>query len=246
KTNGSVIFPDGQVIPLDTLERVVKRRKFNDCFLVDHNSLLHLYVFENYRTYKLYEPHMDWPPTLQINGGSLMHTVSVSKPTDEAKNKVDTLGRISGNILDCCFGLGYTAIELIKRGADSVDTFELSEGVIEIAKANPWSNEAFQEKRITLKNKDIVEAITKIDDNYYNSILHDPPNVKIEGNLYSKSFYGQLYRVLKRGGTLYHFVGGGRSDLEYKVNYIKGVMERLSDVGFKVHKSYRGVLAIKP
>lgn len=245
KSDQGVRLPDGQIIKLDDLDRVLKRRHSEDCFLLEDGSPLHLYLFENNQTYKLYEPHIDWPPTLLINGGSVMHTVSVSKPTDEAGMKVRALGNVSGNILDCCFGLGYTAIELAKRGANNVHTCEISSSVIEIAKVNPWSQKAFSNKRISLQNADIAETISGVESGYYDAILHDPPNLKISGNLYSRSFYDQLYRVLKSGGVLYHFVGGGRTPREYKVDYTKGVTKRLSEAGFRVHKSYRGVLAVK-
>ncbi len=246
KSEDGILLPDGQAIKLSILEKAGKKRGQEDCFLLEDDSLLRLYIFENNRTYKLYEPHIDWPPTLLINGGSVMHAVSVSKPTEEAESKVKTLGKISGNILDCCFGLGYTAIELMKHGAASVHTYELSSGVIEIAKANPWSQKAFTNKRILIDNADVAEAVKGIEDGCFDAVLHDPPNVKIEGNLYSRSFYGQLYRVLRRGGALYHFVGGGRTPREYKIDYTRGVISRLSEAGFRVHKSYRGVLAVKP
>lgn len=245
KLDNGVVFPDGQKIASELLKKTNKKRHPEDCFLVQDNSLLYLYSFENNRIYKLYEPHMDWPPTLWING-SVMHTISVSKPTEEAENKVKALGNIHGDILDTCFGLGYTAIELIKRGADSISTFEISQSVIEIAEANPWSKMAFDNSKIRLKNSDIYEVIKTFKNEEFDMVLHDPPNIKIEGDLYSLTFYKELYRILKKGGTMYHFVGGGRISREYKVNYLAGVTNRLFNAGFKkVQKSYRGVLAIK-
>ncbi len=245
KSENEFLLPGGQTIELKILGNANKKRHLEDCFLIENNSLLYMYLFSENRAYKLYESHIDWPPTLWING-SVMHTVSVSKPTEEAENKVNTLGRIFGNVFDTCFGLGYTSIELIKKGATSVYTCELSNDVIEIAKANPWSRETFESKSIELENIDVAKAIVKINDNKFDSILHDPPNVKIEGDLYSLSFYKELYRVLKQGGTLYHFIGGGRTPREYKVNYTKGAVNRLQEAGFrKVSKSYRGIIAYK-
>ncbi len=240
-----LLFPDGQAIKFGLLEKAHKKRNLQDCFSVEDNSLLYLYLFENNTIYKLYEPHIDWPPTLWING-SMMHTVSVSKPTEEAENKVKTIGTINGNALDTCFGLGYTSIELAKRGANTVRTFELSKSVIEIARMNPWSKKAFDNAKIKLENIDIYNAAKTLNDKEFDLVLHDPPNIKMEGNLYSLAFYKEIYRILKNEGRVYHFVGGGRIPHEYKVNYIKGVARRLLEAGFrKVEKSYRGIIAIK-
>lgn len=245
KDKDELLFPDGQKIRLEHFEKINKRRHLQDCFLIEENELVYLYSFEDNSVYKLYEPHIDWPPTLWING-SMMHTVSVSKPTEEAREKVRGLGKIYGNALDTCFGLGYTAIELARSHADSVRTFEHSESVIEIARSNPWSRNAFGNEKIKLENSDIYEAIKDMKDEEFNIVLHDPPNVKIEGDLYSLAFYKELYRVLKSGGTVYHFVGGGRIPHEYKVDYLKGVLRRLSEAGFsRVQKAYRGAIAIK-
>lgn len=245
KTESELILPDGQRINTKDLEKANKRRHLQDCFLINNNLLYYIYSFENKSVYKLYEPHIDWPPTLWINS-SMMHTVSVSKPTEEAVNKVGTLGKIKGNVLDTCFGLGYTSIELARAGADCIKTFEISQSVIQIAQLNPWSKEAFLNKKIKLENSDIYTKIKTLNEQEFDLILHDPPNVKIQGDLYSSEFYTKLYRVLKNNGKIYHFIGGGRIPHEYKVNYVRGVVNRLSKVGFrKVEKSYRGVIAVK-
>lgn len=246
KSEKSIVFPDGQSIDLSIFKKISKKRSEHDCFILEDNTLFFIYSFENSSVYKLYEPHMDWPPTLFING-SMMHTVSVSKPTEEGKLKVDSLGIKNGDIiLDTCFGLGYSSIELLKRGASYVYSYEISESVIEIAKVNPWSSVAFQDKRLILKHDNVTKAIQEFNENYFDNILHDPPNIKMAGGLYSLRFYKEIYRVLKFGGKLYHFIGGGRIPREYKVNYTKGVINRLSEAGFKnIKKSYRGVLAEK-
>ena len=239
-----LIFPGGQELDINTIKKANKRGN-HDCFLLENNSLYFIYIFENQTAYKLYEPHIDYPPTLWING-SVMHTISVSNPVEDAKNKVKLFGEISGEVLDTCFGLGYTAIELKNAGADKVYTYEISKAVLEIAKVNPWSGEAFSSNKILIHNTDIIPTIKKFSEEKFSFILHDPPNIKINGDLYSLAFYKELYRVLERGGVLYHFVGGGRAPKEYKVDYTKGVIKRLYAVGFrKALKSYEGVLAYK-
>jgi len=244
KEENYIIFPDGQKLDIDIIKKANKRSN-HDCFLLENSSLYFIYIFENQTAYKLYEPHIDYPPTLWING-SVMHTISVSNPIEDVKNKVKVLGEINGEVLDTCFGLGYTAIELKNAGADKVYTYEISKAVLEIAKVNPWSKEAFDSNKILIHNSDIIPAIKQFPEEKFSFILHDPPNIKINGDLYSLAFYKELYRVLERNGTLYHFIGGGRIPREYKVDYTKGVIKRLYTAGFrKVVKSYRGVVAYK-
>jgi len=244
KEGNYIIFPDGQKLDIDIIKKANKRSN-HDCFLVEKNSLYFIYIFENQTAYKLYEPRMDYHPTLWING-SVMHTISVSNPIEDVKNKVKVLGEINGEVLDTCFGLGYTAIELKNAGADKVYTYEISKAVLEIAKVNPWSKDAFSSSKILIHNSDIIPAIRQFPEERFSFILHDPPNIKINGDLYPLAFYKELYRVLERNGTLYHFIGGGRAPREYKVDYTKGVIKRLYTAGFrKVVRSYRGVVAYK-
>ncbi len=243
--DGKVLLPDGQELDMALLNRIARKRENEKCYLIENSSLMYIYLFENNHTYRLYEPHIDWPPTLWISG-SMMHTVSVSKPVDEAGLKVNSLGGVHGKALDTCFGLGYSAIKLLEHGAAEVATYEVSASVIEIAKANPWSRKVFGNKRIKVNNQDVYESVKLMHENSFDVIMHDPPNVKLEGKLYSLEFYKGLYRILKRGGRIYHFVGGGRIPLEHKVDYASGVAKRLSEAGFKeVKKSYRGFTAIK-
>lgn len=230
---------------IDLLKRTAKKREKENCYLIDGNSLLYIYMFENNHAYRLYEPHIDWPPTLWISG-SMMHTVSVSKPVAEADLKVSSLGSIRGKALDTCFGLGYSAIRLLEHGADRVATYEISASVLEIAKANPWSRKVFNNGRIEVNNQDVYEVVKSMRDNSFDVILHDPPNVKLEGRLYSLEFYREMYRVLKKGGKVYHFVGGGRIPLEHKVDYSAGVAKRMAEAGFKsIKKAYRGFTAVR-
>ncbi len=245
KDDDMLHLPDGQRIAVELLKKVDRKRDNENCYLIEDDSLLYIYMFEGKHTYRLYEPHMDWPPTLWISG-SMMHTVSVSRPTDEADLKVKSLGRVFGRVLDTCFGLGYSAIGLARSGAGKVDTYEISDSVIEIAKSNPWSKRVFKDSRIALKNEDVYEAVQSMKDESYDFILHDPPNVKIDGRLYSLAFYREMYRIMKRGGKVYHFVGGGRIPREYAVDYMTGVSKRLSEAGFaNVKKAYRGFTAVK-
>ena len=64
----------------------------------------------------------------------------------------------------------------------------------------------------------------------FKRIFHDPPTFSLVGQLYSKEFCGHLYRVLKRGGRLYHSIG----DLDSTSGRVvtKGAIRRLQGVGF--------------
>lgn len=91
KEGGKVVFPDSQELGTDLLARTARKRRPEDCFLVREGSLVHIYAMEGNSIYRLYESKIDWPPTLWING-SMMHTISVSRPTDHAKNELRALG----------------------------------------------------------------------------------------------------------------------------------------------------------
>jgi predicted methyltransferase len=52
----------------------------------------------------------------------------------------------------------------------------------------------------------------------------------LAGELYGLGFYQELYRVLKRGGRLFHYIGDPESHSGAKVT--RGVMDRLQRAGF--------------
>jgi len=78
---------------------------------------------------------------------------------------------------------------------------------------------------------DAFEVVKKFKDESFDVIIHDPPRFSLAGQLYSEEFYRELFRVLKPGGRLFHYVGNPgkryrRKDLQ------RGVMERLRRAGF--------------
>jgi hypothetical protein len=237
-----VEMPDGQVVSIDTLKKLHKRRSLNDCFMIADDDVKWLYAFEDNAAYKLYEPKIDWPTTISING-SFMHTVSTSTPMQEAHMKVRALGKVHGNILDTVFGLGYTSALLASNGAERVTSYEISSTVLELARLNPWSSGAFK-SGIQVENRDLSSAIRDNDSSSFDFILHDPPTLQSRGELYSEALYRELYRVLKPSGTLYHFVGTKIQNPKH--NYRRGVVSRLRACGFLVKDAYRGVAAVKP
>ncbi|MFW9852735.1 MAG: SAM-dependent methyltransferase, partial [Candidatus Thorarchaeota archaeon] len=64
--------------------------------------------------------------------------------------------------------------------------------------------------------------------------------------LYSIEFYIDLYRILRKGGRLLHYVGNPGSKYRGK-DFVKGVQNRLKDVGFQTEKVLDGesILAFK-
>jgi predicted methyltransferase len=50
---------------------------------------------------------------------------------------------------------------------------------------------------------DAVEVLKELESEEYDAVFHDPPRYSLAGELYSREFYSELYRVLKRGGKLF-------------------------------------------
>lgn len=185
-------------------------------------------------------------PTLEISGIH-MHRIKEVDPKTDTFLKVKSLGRVYGKVLDVCTGLGYTAIVIAKnKNVEKVITIEKDENVIKIAMQNPFSKELFENPKIELIIEDAFKAIKKFNNEEFNFIIHDPPRISIAPELYSKEFYSQLFRVLKRKGRLFHYTGEPGKVIGK--NYLKGIVKRLLEVGFtnvkKVEKA-KGIVAIK-
>ncbi len=143
--------------------------------------------------------------------------------------KIATIAPVVGRVLDTATGLGYTAIEAAKT-AEQVITIELDPGAQEIARLNPWSRDLFNNPKIKQMMGDAFEVVPTFDDSSFERIIHDPPVFSLAGELYSGAFYQQLYRVLKRGGRLFHYIGNLESKSSGTVT--KGALKRLQEAGF--------------
>ena len=66
----------------------------------------------------------------------------------------------------------------------------------------------------------------------------------IAGELYSQDFYGQLSRVLKHRGRLFHYTGSPNKHSSGR-ELANEVANRLRFAGFVVSKDGDGVLAVK-
>jgi predicted methyltransferase len=181
-------------------------------------------------------------PYLEVSGVR-MHRADTVDPKTDASLKIKALGKIYGVVLDCCTGLGYTAILAAKmREVRKVITIEKDENVILIAKQNPFSRDLFDNEKIELIIGDVFWEVQKFNDKYFNFIIHDPPRISIAPELYSLEFYRQLFRILKDNGRVLHYVG--RPGVRQGKNYLKGMIERLRLAGFSRIKKVEYALSL--
>jgi predicted methyltransferase len=147
----------------------------------------------------------------------------------DTREKIKSIAPLTGQVLDTATGLGYTAITAAET-AESVTTIELDPTVLEIGRLNPWSQDLFDNPRIDQRIGDAWDVIETLPDESYSRILHDPPVFSLAGHLYSGDFYRELYRVLKRNGRLFHYIGDPNS--KSGRNTTRGVIRRLHEARF--------------
>ncbi|MCG3220500.1 MAG: methyltransferase [Candidatus Heimdallarchaeota archaeon] len=247
-TEEEVKFRQDKIIISDfeyDIKVIEKLAKKPAVFLLDKKPKIIAFFDERY--YKL-EPIENTAPTIEIDG-IRMHRTKHMTPLEDAQRKVETM-RINANedVLDICTGLGYTAIASYRRDS-KVTTIEKDHNVIEIAKYNPYSKDLFQgieQEEIKLILEDASKSVKTLKNESFDAILHDPPRFSHAGELYSEEFYGDLYRILRKSGRLLHYVGKPGAKYRGK-DFIKGVQNRLMDVGFKTEKVLDGgsILAYK-
>ena len=181
-------------------------------------------------------------PTLEIDG-IRMHRTKGTTPKKDAEDKLEILGLRGGAVLDTCMGLGYTAIEAHRLGAEFVITVEYEPNVVRIAQLNPWSTQLFNEPCIHKLLGDSFNVVDALPSNGFDYVLHDPPRHGSAGHLYGQEFYDKLARVLKPDGFMFHYTGEPRSRYR-KVNIQRGIIERLGKAGFRdmtYHPSVMGL-----
>lgn len=217
----------GERLRWDDAEKIA--RDENSCFVLDATEISKIKAFSEMtnRAYSLYPTSS--APTMLV-AGFPMHRIKDIMPERAAHAMVKTLAPLSGNVLDTATGLGYTAIEMAKN-ARHVITIELDPAAQEIAKQNPWSRDLFNNPKIEQRIGDSFEIVPTLAANSFDAILHDPPTMALAGDLYSEEFYRELFRVLRRGGKLFHYIGDPES--KFGANITRGVVQRLKDAGFK-------------
>ena len=187
------------------------------------------------------------PPTFEIDGIKMLPTARVS-PYDDAARKVALIQPRGKTILDTCGGLGYFAACCLRGGAARIHSYEKNPDVIWLRSLNPWSPDSAWSRQqhcpLTLTRGDITTLITSLPNESVDAVLHDPPRFAIAGELYSRIFYDQLARVLKRNGRLFHYTGTPNKFSRGR-NLQNEVAIRLRSAGFAVNLKGDDILAIK-
>jgi hypothetical protein len=181
------------------------------------------------------------PPTFEIDGIKMLPTARIS-PYADAERKVSLIRPRGKVILDTCGGLGYFAAWCLQGQARQVLSYEKNPEVIWLRSLNPWSPKIGS--GLTLTQGDIAEQIATLPSQSVDAILHDPPRFGIAGELYSRVFYEQLARVLKRKGKLFHYTGTPNKLTSHR-DVPNEVANRLRHAGFAAQLNGDGVLAVR-
>ena len=220
-------YPGGALLPWAEAERVVDAR--NQCFILEDGTAREIRIFsEQTQWLRSLMPTAAGAPTMLVSGIP-MHRIKDTDPWRDTLAKVRTIAPLVGRVLDTATGLGYTAIEAAQT-AEEVVTIELDPAGLEVARLNPWSARLFTRPNIRQLIGDAAEVLPTLPDASFTRILHDPPTLSLAGDLYAERFYGELYRVLRSGGRLFHYIGDPTSPSGSRTT--AGVVRRLQTVGF--------------
>lgn len=246
-------LPGGSSLSWESISTVAEDE--NGCYLVKQPpgifenpgvmsmEKIQLYSELTARSYSLYPT--SGAPTMLVSGLP-MHRIKNTDPHRDTLEKIRA-ARPAGNVLDTCTGLGYTAIEASKLASVAqVTTVELDPTVLQICRANPWSQALFDNPKITQIIGDSFDVIESFPDGTFSFILHDPPSLSLAGDLYSLDFYRRACRVLSRNGRLFHYIGDPESKSGRSAT--AGVIKRLEQAGFRhIERAPRafGVVASK-
>ena len=225
-TSEGISFPSGERLDWQGLGKMSKSEV--NCFILEGDTYRPIQVFSEYTNRVCSLMPTRGAPSMLI-AGFVMHRIKDIDPMQDTLRKIAAISPVAGRVLDTATGLGYTAIKAAKT-ADEVVTIELDPGAQEIARLNPWSQELFHSPKIQQIMGDAYEVVQTFEDGSFARIIHDPPTFSLAGELYSGVFYQQLYRVLKRGGRLYHYIGDPNSKASGGVT--KGALKRMQEAGF--------------
>jgi predicted methyltransferase len=225
-TSAGIIYPAGERLPWEVARSIVGSP--NQCFVVDDGVQAVAAFSPTTNVLRSLMPTAG-APTMLISGIS-MHRIKGTEPWADSVAKAQAVAQISGRTLDTTTGLGYTAI-LAARSASEVVTVELDPTGLEVARQNPWSHELFDRPNIQRVVGDAFEVVAQQRAGSFDCIIHDPPYLALAGELYSEEMYRRLYRVLRRGGRLFHYIGDPQSTSGARTT--AGVLRRLEAVGFQ-------------
>ena len=180
-------------------------------------------------------------PLLEISGVK-MHISKGTDPFTSASEMSLQAVRAGDKVLDCCSGLGYAAIAAHRLGASEVITIELSPEVMGLRALNPWS-QALNVSGIEQRQGSSFELIQKMPAMSFDAVVHDPPRFSLAGELYSEQFYCEVYRVLRKGGRLFHYTGNPHV-IKTGNSFVDGVIRRLKVAGFKNVKKVEHLMGV--
>jgi len=225
-TAEGIVFPAGERLDWAGIEKISQSEV--NCYTVSEQGIQAIQVFSEDTNRVCSLMPTRGAPSMLI-AGFVMHRIKDIDPWQDTKRKIAAITPVSGRVLDTATGLGYTAI-LASRAAESVTTIELDPGAQEMARLNPWSQELFDNPKITQLMGDAYDVVPTFEDESFGRIIHDPPTFSLAGDLYSGVFYRELYRILKRGGRLFHYIGDPNSKASGGVT--RGALRRLQESGF--------------
>lgn len=224
--NEGVDFATGEHLDWSNLEKISQSEV--NCYFIGPQGMHAIQTFseDTQRVCSLMPTR--GAPSMLI-AGFVMHRIKDVDPWQDTQRKIAAITPVTGRVLDTTTGLGYTAI-LAARTATAVTTIELDPGAQEMARLNPWSQELFDNPKITQMMGDAYEVVPTFAHESFDRIIHDPPTFKLAGELYSGAFYRELYRILQRGGRLFHYIGDPKSKASGTITH--GVIRRLQEAGF--------------
>ncbi len=170
-------------------------------------------------------------PALRINAVP-MHRFAKIDPAEHTR-RIIAAAVPHGKVLDICTGLGYTAISSAKiRGVKEVTTIEKDSEVLGLCRINEASSGLFKNPKIKIAEGDAAEKIKEFGSDYFDCVIHDPPTYVIAPELYTKSFCAEIFRVLKKGGILWHYTPEPGKAKGKKENLRERIMTNLGKIGF--------------
>jgi predicted methyltransferase len=235
-------LPDGQELGWEAVEDIADST--SSCYVIEDGSprAIQFYSEATERLYSLYPT--SGAPTMLVSGIP-MHRIKDTDPHQDTLEKIRTIKPVVGQVLDTATGLGYTAIQAARTAA-RVTTIELDPAALQVCRLNPWSQELFDNPRITQVVGDSFEVVAVMESGRFTRVIHDPPAFSLAGDLYSGEFYVQLHRVMRNQSLLFHYIGDPESKSGHS-NTV-GVIRRLEQAGFRqVRRTPRafGVVAVK-
>jgi predicted methyltransferase len=237
-----ILVDDHSLINWEDIQHIAESQ--SGCFVLNGGStrVIQCYSELSERVYSLYPT--SGAPTMLVSGIP-MHRIKDTDPYHDTLEKMRTIKPVVGQVLDTATGLGYTAIQAAKS-AQHVTTIELDPVALQICRSNPWSQELFDNPRISQIIGDSFDVVANMESASFTRVIHDPPAFSLAGDLYSMEFYQELHRVMRNHSLLFHYIGNPQSKSGRSIT--GGVVKRLEQAGFRqVRRTPKafGVVAVK-